>query len=161
MLNNFVGAVVECEKPNEVLYKFEGNMMNNGSMIGFGENQILLRGSSLRNTEWIYGVCVFTGHETKIMMNSVKARTKYSKLEKATNIYILLLVLIQMAICLTAALFNTIWTLRYKGQLGYLSLEEDNNFIVEFAINYGTWFLTFANFVPISLMVTLELVKFI
>lgn len=32
---------------------------------------------------------------------------------------------------------------------------------MEFAINFGTWFLSFANFVPISMMVTLECVKFI
>ena len=38
VLTNFEGAVVECEKPNEVLYKFEGNMDLNGQMIGFGEN---------------------------------------------------------------------------------------------------------------------------
>jgi hypothetical protein len=30
VLQNFTGAVVECEKPNEVLYKFEGNMNING-----------------------------------------------------------------------------------------------------------------------------------
>jgi phospholipid-transporting ATPase len=43
---------------------------------------MLLRGSSLKNTEWIYGVIVYTGHETKIMKNSVKSKAKLSKLEK-------------------------------------------------------------------------------
>lgn len=91
-MRNFTGAIIECEKPNEILYKFEGNMAQGELKVGFGESQILLRGSSLRNTEWIYGLVVFTGHETKIMMNSVRSKAKYSKLERATNIYILLLV---------------------------------------------------------------------
>jgi phospholipid-transporting ATPase len=120
----------------------------------------LLRGSSLRNTEWIYGLVVFTGHESKIMMNSVRTKAKYSKLERATNFYILLLVSIQMLICITAALFNFIWTLNDLSQFPYLDLEQENKFL-SFAVSFGVWFLSFVNFVPISLMVTLECVKFV
>ena len=35
-----------------------------------GINNLLLRGSNLRNTEWVLGVVVFTGAQTKIMLNS-------------------------------------------------------------------------------------------
>jgi phospholipid-transporting ATPase len=38
----------------------------------------LLRGSSLRNTDWIWGVVTHTGHDTRIMRNSVKSRPKQS-----------------------------------------------------------------------------------
>jgi phospholipid-transporting ATPase len=34
------------------------------------------------------------------------------------------------------------------------------NFFLELAISFGTWFLALMNFVPISLMVSLEVVKF-
>jgi phospholipid-transporting ATPase len=70
---------------------------------------MLLRGSSLRNTEWIYGIVVFTGHDTKVMRNSIKSKAKLSKLEKSTNKYILLMVVIQMIMCLFASLFSTYW----------------------------------------------------
>jgi len=53
---------------------------------------MLLRGSSLRNTEYIYGAVVFTGHESKIMKNSVRSMAKFSRLESALNIYIFLIV---------------------------------------------------------------------
>jgi phospholipid-transporting ATPase len=39
----------------------------------------------------VYGFVVFTGHETKIMKNSVKSKAKLSKLERATNRYIILM----------------------------------------------------------------------
>ena len=69
---------------------------------------MLLRGSSLRNTEFAYGLVVFTGHETKIMKNSVKSRAKFSKLEISTNNYIFLIMLLQFSLSLTAAVFNTV-----------------------------------------------------
>ena len=39
----------------------------------------------LRNTEWALGVVVYTGHETKIMMNSKKSPLKRSNVERTTN----------------------------------------------------------------------------
>jgi phospholipid-transporting ATPase len=52
-------------------------------------DMMLLRGSSLKNTAWVYGVAVFTGHETKIMKNSTRAKAKKSTIEKSTNKYII------------------------------------------------------------------------
>jgi magnesium-transporting ATPase (P-type) len=57
-------------------------------------DSILLKGSSLSETEWVYGIAVFTGHETKIMMNSTGARAKKSDVERKTDKYIVLMVLI-------------------------------------------------------------------
>ena len=43
----------------------------------------------------------------------------------------------------------------------YLNLNDDTNFVVMLLTNFGTWFIIFMNLVPISLMVTFEIVKFI
>ena len=64
-------AVIRCEKPNNRLYNFEGTIdMNNNVRVSLDPENVLLRGSSLRNTEWVIGVVVFAGHETKLMMNT-------------------------------------------------------------------------------------------
>jgi len=47
--------------------------------------QMLLRGAMLRNTEWIYGVAVYTGHESKLMKNANKAPLKMSNVDRTTN----------------------------------------------------------------------------
>ena len=45
----------------------------------------LLRGSILRNTAFIYGVVVYVGHNTKIMMNSTVSKVKVSRNERMLN----------------------------------------------------------------------------
>ena len=67
------------------------------------EDMLLLRGSSLRNTDWVYGVAVYTGHETKVMMNSMQSRAKLSKLEIAANKYIIYGLVAQACLCAMAA----------------------------------------------------------
>lgn len=83
VLVNFNQAEIECEKENEFIYKFFGTMTVDPSEDHFplGVDQVLLRGSSLRNTDWIYGVAIYTGHDSKVMMNSQNSKPKLSKIE--------------------------------------------------------------------------------
>lgn len=87
VLTNFNEAQVEYEKENEFIYKFFGTLTlrPNDDPILLDAEQILLRGSSLRNTDWIYGVAIYTGHDSKVMMNSSKNKAKFSQLEVAVN----------------------------------------------------------------------------
>jgi magnesium-transporting ATPase (P-type) len=159
----FKGSRIECEHPNEMLYKFEGNLlMSGGVTVPLSVDQILLRGSSLRNTDYIYGIVVFTGHDTKIMKNSVKSKVKFSKLERSTNTYIMIIMVLQFILALSSALVNTIWEVVYKDEFGYIyPTGEYYSFFINLVILLGQWFLSLVNIVPISLMVTLECVKFI
>ena len=114
MLNNFNDIIVECENPNANIYSFNGtlkreNIEDYDLNIPLDIDKMLLRGSSLRNTEWIYGIAVFTGHDTKVMMNSTRSKAKTSKMERATNRYIIIAVCIQFAICMYAAIYTSIW----------------------------------------------------
>lgn len=72
-------------------------------------DQFALRGCSLRNTEWVIGICVYAGHDTKIMLNSASSRPKSSKLEIATNKYMLFGIFFQAIICLVGAIYTTWW----------------------------------------------------
>jgi magnesium-transporting ATPase (P-type) len=56
-------SFIECEKPNKILYNFEGRLTlkigSEDTIVGLDNDQVLLRGSSLRNTQEIYGMKKF------------------------------------------------------------------------------------------------------
>jgi len=74
-----------------------------------GFENFLLRGSSLRNTDYAYGVVVYTGHETKIMKNSISSRQKKSHLERKINWLIFSIFLLEISFCLFAAVYSATW----------------------------------------------------
>ena len=182
ILKAYYKATIECEKENEYLYKFNGQMKLNKETIGLDKDQILLRGSSLKNTKYVYGIAVYTGHDTKIMMNSANSRPKQSKIEKATGKYLQMAVLIQTVVCLTSALYSALWDrlvttdtydpIYLELQKSYyipLTKDEDGNLMRKdgysslfytIPVNLGKWYLALMNFVAISLLVSLEMVKF-
>lgn len=88
---------------------------DDSKVIGLNEDMILLRGSSLKNTEFIYGVAVYTGHETKIMKNSAQTKNKFSKLEMETNSYLIRAMVFQSLVCITAALYSSLYMFFVKG----------------------------------------------
>jgi phospholipid-transporting ATPase len=71
-------GVIECELPNRNLYEFAGTfrLQNVPFPIPLGSDQILLRGSQLKNTEWVYGLVIYTGHESKLMMVCLMLKKK-------------------------------------------------------------------------------------
>lgn len=120
---------MECENPNDRIYKFEGVFQAmSGHNYSLSADNMLLRGSSLKNTDYVYGLVVYTGHDTKIMLNSTSARNKFSRNEKMTNIQVLLIFIVQITIC--AFYYGTLWERSNRiGTYSYLNIDllyEDN-----------------------------------
>lgn len=67
--NQLTGAKIVCEKPNNAIYKFEGylELPGNQKKISLGAENFILRGCKLRNTEWVYGIGVFTGDRKSVV----------------------------------------------------------------------------------------------
>jgi phospholipid-transporting ATPase len=86
------------------------NFVHNCSRaVPLGPGQILLRGAMLRNTSWVCGIVIYTGHETKLMMNSTPAPSKQSTVDKMTNTYTLLLIFIFAVLCLLSVICSELW----------------------------------------------------
>lgn len=100
------------------------------------------------------------------MMNSSSSRIKFSNLELSMNRQILYLFAFQVVVCLIGAVMSEILAAEYgphhNSYLYIIPAHKDPNAspFLNAVLKFGTWMLLFANLVPISLIVSMELVKF-
>ena len=159
-LAGFVGKI-KCEDPNRHIYTFNGNIEikdESNGVFPLSPSVILLRGAKLMNTGHIFGVVVYTGHDSKLLMNYKKAPSKRSNMDKITNhhIYFLFATLISVALASTGASK----VLESNGeQHDYIDLP--GNPLPNFFMQFLTFFILYNNLIPISLQVTLDFVKFL
>ncbi|KAF3906618.1 hypothetical protein ABW20_dc0109055 [Dactylellina cionopaga] len=154
---------VRSEQPNSSLYTYEATIMM--SMGGsekehpLSPEQLLLRGATLRNTPFIHGIVVFTGHETKLMRNATATPIKRTNVERLLNKQILMLVGILLVLSLVSSAGDVIKLGTQINQVPYLYLE-NTGLAQQFFKDILTYWVLYSNLVPISLFVTVELVKY-
>ncbi|EAX08372.1 ATPase, aminophospholipid transporter-like, Class I, type 8A, member 2, isoform CRA_a, partial [Homo sapiens] len=154
-----LSGTIECEGPNRHLYDFTGNLNLDGkSLVALGPDQILLRGTQLRNTQWVFGIVVYTGHDTKLMQNSTKAPLKRSNVEKVTNVQILVLFGILLVMALVSSAGALYWNRSHGEKNWYIKKMDTTS--DNFGYNLLTFIILYNNLIPISLLVTLEVVKY-
>lgn len=163
-------AVVKCEDPNEHLYSFVGTLHFEGKQYPLSPQQILLRDSKLKNTDYVYGVVVFTGHDTKVMQNSTDPPSKRSKIEKKMDKIIYILFSILIVIAFTGSVFFGITTRRDMSDNGrlrrwYLRPDQTSVFfdprkaVLAALFHFLTALMLYGYLIPISLYVSIEVVK--
>uniref|UniRef100_A0AAF5D3S5 Phospholipid-transporting ATPase n=1 Tax=Strongyloides stercoralis TaxID=6248 RepID=A0AAF5D3S5_STRER len=155
-INEFRGEI-ECELPSKHVNNFTGTIhfQYNNISKPLSVNQLLLRGAALKNTKWVIGVTVYTGHDAKLLMNSRTAPLKRSYIDSMTNNRIIVLFFI--LICLAAASTLGAWIYGLNLQNAwYLGMIGKNSLFWDFI----TFFILYNNLIPISLQVTLEIVRF-
>ena len=158
-------TVVKCDAPNKLLYTFRGNMDINGTSYPLDNKQILLRGCVLRNTEWAIGMIVYTGHESKIMMNASSARSKRSKLERGLNWKLVSVFIFLLVLAMTGATCGFIFE-KDRVNTGidwYFFRNQENRRSPAscFFILLACHIVILNTMIPISLYVTLEVVRVI
>ncbi|XP_015037938.2 phospholipid-transporting ATPase ID isoform X4 [Drosophila pseudoobscura] len=165
---NFNGEIL-CERPNNLLNKFDGTLIWRNQRFALDNEKILLRGCVLRNTQWCYGVVVFAGVDTKLMQNSGKTQFKSTGVDRLLNFIIIGIVLFLVSICALFAVGCAIW----EGLIGqhfqvYLPWEHiiPKDYIPSGATVIGllvffSYAIVLNTVVPISLYVSVEVIRFI
>ncbi|KAK8478052.1 hypothetical protein V6N11_074065 [Hibiscus sabdariffa] len=163
-------AVIKCEDPNANLYTFVGTMEFEEQQYPLSPQQLLLRDSKLRNTDYVYGAVVFTGHDTKVMQNATDPPSKRSKIEKQMDLIIYLMFGIVTVMGFIGSIFFGIETDNdlENGRIRrrwYLRPDNSEIFFdprrapAAAIYHFLTALLLYSYFIPISLYVSIEIVK--
>ncbi|MCD7446796.1 putative phospholipid-transporting ATPase 4 [Datura stramonium] len=159
-------ATIKCEDPNPSLYTFVGNLEYDRQVYPLDPSQILLRDSKLRNTGYVYGVVIFTGHDSKVMQNSTKSPSKRSRVEfQMDKIIYLLFGLLLLISCVSSVGF----AINVKFDMPkwwYLQPFDNNNNLTDLSepelsglLHLLTALILYGYLIPISLYVSIEVVK--
>ncbi|KAI0262598.1 calcium transporting ATPase [Gloeopeniophorella convolvens] len=157
---------LRSEHPNNSLYTYEGTLdlitaSGLPKQVPLGPDQMLLRGAQIRNTPWAYGLVVFTGHETKLMRNATAAPIKRTAVEKQVNVQIVFLFILLLALSLGSTIGSSIRSWFFASKQWYLmestSLGGRAKGFIEDIL---TFIILYNNLIPISLIVTMEVVKY-
>ncbi|MBV96819.1 putative phospholipid-transporting ATPase IH, partial [Eschrichtius robustus] len=173
-------ATIECEQPQPDLYRFVGRInvysdLNDPVVRPLGSENLLLRGATLKNTEKIFGVAIYTGMETKMALNYQSKSQKRSAVEKSMNVFLI----VYLCILISKALINTVmkyvWQSEpFRDEPWYnqkTEAERQRNLVRKVtpqAVAMETAFTDFLAFmvlfnyiIPVSMYVTVEMQKFL
>lgn len=175
-LSAFDGEIT-CEPPNIQLNKYEGVLEWKGDKYPLNNDTILLRGCVLRNTKWCYGLVIFAGKDTKLMMNSGKTTFKRTHIDKLMNFLIVGIFMFLLMSCLICAICCGVWesVIGYRFQVflpwelfvpgSSLRGNSTRNSVVAGSsvisvLVFLSYFIVLNTVVPISLYVSVEMIRF-
>lgn len=90
---------IQCDRPDTDMYRLNATLTLNGEKSPIDLTNTLLRGTVLRNTGWVIGVVMFTGQDSKIVLNSGGTPSKRSKVERQMNPQVYVLLFITLTWC--------------------------------------------------------------
>ncbi|EME47242.1 hypothetical protein DOTSEDRAFT_69253 [Dothistroma septosporum NZE10] len=143
------------EDPNLDLYNFEGKLTIAGKTSPLTNNEIIYRGSVIRNTPEAYGVVVYSGEECKIRMNANKnPRIKAPSLQAVVNRIVFAIVVFVIALALFNSIAYQFWQETTEEKAWYISQAP-----VSFGPLFTSFIIMFNTLIPLSLYVSLEIIK--
>ncbi|POR36537.1 Phospholipid-transporting ATPase [Tolypocladium paradoxum] len=143
------------EDPNPELFNFDGRVTVNGRPVPLTLNEIIYRGSVVRNTTCAIGLVINTGEECKVRMNSNQhPRAKRPALEGVVNTVVLTLAAYVVILSVGVSMGYVKWQNDYEDHAWYL-----RGAAVPFHEIIIAFIIMFNNVVPLALYISLEIVK--
>ncbi|KAK7205307.1 aminophospholipid-translocating P4-type ATPase [Myxozyma melibiosi] len=168
-----ISFLIESEAPHPNLYSYSGvlrwsQLTNkhdpNSPRQEMAEpltiNNMLLRGCTLRNTDWVIGVVMFTGVETKIMLNSGETPSKRSRLTRELNWNVLFNFLLLFVICFVSGVIEGVRWSKDSNTIEWFEFGSiGGSAAVDGLVTFWTCIILFQSLVPISLYISIEIIK--
>ncbi|TPP57650.1 Phospholipid-transporting ATPase [Fasciola gigantica] len=155
---------VECQSPCADLNRFEGRMSSGAWTDGEEQGQeeeipldstnLALRGAKLANTDFVIGLVVYTGKETKLSLNGKQAKRKYSSREARSNVILLTFILSMIVLSVILAIVYAVLTADNNDKMWYMPPARQTRW--EFVRSLFRFSILLNNLIPISLVLALE-----
>eukprot|EP01133_Synstelium_polycarpum_P007008 gene7008-8143_t len=164
-------GVIECPAPNADVYRFDARMSMranshvntyaHSNWVTLSADNVILQATHLRNTEFIYGVAVYTGNETKIGKNKKIPPTKWTKLDRSINRITIAIFSLQLFLVAVFGIVGEIMRRQEIATFWYLGYEKGyTSPWYEFIVIPMRFLLLNSMMIPISLKVTIDVVKY-
>uniref|UniRef100_A0A0N4ZBE4 Phospholipid-transporting ATPase n=1 Tax=Parastrongyloides trichosuri TaxID=131310 RepID=A0A0N4ZBE4_PARTI len=162
---SFLNISVFCSQPDKDLNKLSGKVLYSQEKFDvINKDNVIYRGCQLKNTTFIEGLVLYTGKDTKALLNNGLVRHKRSTLDSQTNKYTLICILILVLVCTFETIFSIIFQSEYsrKKQPGLevpFILEYNRTIVVKILITILRFILDYQVLVPLSLYISVEFIK--
>lgn len=155
-------GLIECEPAKTDLYEFNGRIelasnikgLNSTDVvdphISLNAENLLLRGSRVKNTEWAIACAVYTGQNTKLSLNSRITRNKIASSEQFINKYLGFFIVVLLSVVIGCYFMKRYYDLFHN------YFDDITNFVRDFF----SFFIIFYYLIPISLYISVEMHKF-
>ncbi|KAK6617728.1 hypothetical protein RUM43_013956 [Polyplax serrata] len=151
-------SLIEVDAPSTKIYKFHGSLMHpTGERVPVTTDNLLLRECIVKNTDFVEGVVVYAGHETKALLNNGGPRYKRSGIERQMNRDIIWCVLILLVLCVVGAIGCRMWLFSYEPPVPFIPLAQEPNY--EGFLTFFTFVIILQVMIPLSLYVSVEMTK--
>uniref|UniRef100_A0A8C1KK17 Phospholipid-transporting ATPase n=1 Tax=Cyprinus carpio TaxID=7962 RepID=A0A8C1KK17_CYPCA len=156
----YISGEVRCEPPNNRLDKFTGTLTMRGETFALDNERILLRGCTLRNTEWCFGLVVFGGPDTKLMQNSGKSVFKRTSIDHLMNVLVMFIFGFLAFMCTILSIGNAIWEYQEGNSfITFLPRADGANASLSAFLTFWSYVIILNTVVPISLYVSVEILR--
>ncbi|KAF5684042.1 ATPase [Fusarium denticulatum] len=143
------------ESPNPDLYNFDGRVTVSEKTVPLTSNEVIYRGSVVRNTNTAIGLVINTGEDCKIRMNANKhPKAKKPALERVVNKIVVTLATYVVVLSVGVSMGYVKWQKSTERHSWYLEQAK-----VPFYQIIIAFIIMFNNVVPLSLYISLEIVK--
>lgn len=99
---------IQCDRPDASMHNLTAVVAINGERHPADLQTTLLRGTVLRNTAWVVGIVLYTGLDTKLVLNSGGTPSKRSKVERQMNPMVLANLVLLSAMAVTCGIVDSI-----------------------------------------------------
>ncbi|KAL2810880.1 hypothetical protein BJX63DRAFT_300236 [Aspergillus granulosus] len=146
---------IVVQNPNPELHKFDGHVTIGQERAFLTNDNIVYRGSVLRNVSQALGLVIYTGEECKVRMNANKRpRIKAPALQGRVNRVILLVVGLVFTLVMVCTLAYILWFSGVENGFWYLHKAK-----VALGPEFISFFIMFNTMIPLSLYTSMEIIK--